>query len=199
MRKGNTNREVPLDAVPERRTERCSPRFQSGGRFCELSFRYQLSPTGFSRRGREMPVPRPYLTDPFHSLSSILIQQQFLYIRSYVLIISSNWYLKGCLEVFRLDNCACALAETLISRFRAIIKVFFLLYCMWMRWYLHACAFSEQMKWAIISQPMSFLTIFFFGFFLSFCLSPKQRFLFAILSSLLLSVCPQNKDFYLQF
>ena len=72
-----------------------------------------------------MPVPRPYLTDPFHSLSSILIQQQFLYIRSDVLIISSNWYLKGYLEVFRLDNCTCALAETLISKFRAIIKVFF--------------------------------------------------------------------------
>ena len=25
---------VPLDAVPERRTERCSPRFRPGDRFC---------------------------------------------------------------------------------------------------------------------------------------------------------------------
>ena len=40
MRKQNTIRAVPLDAVPERRTERCSPRFRPGDRFCELSFRY---------------------------------------------------------------------------------------------------------------------------------------------------------------
>ena len=43
MRKLNTRRAVPLDAVPQRRTERCSPRFQPGDRFCEISFRY-LSP-----------------------------------------------------------------------------------------------------------------------------------------------------------
>ena len=43
MRKQNSNKAVPLDAVPERRTERCSPRFRPGDRFCELSFRY-LSP-----------------------------------------------------------------------------------------------------------------------------------------------------------
>ena len=36
MRKRNTNRAVPLDAVPERRTERCSQRFRPGDRFCEL-------------------------------------------------------------------------------------------------------------------------------------------------------------------
>ena len=40
MRKQNTNRAVPLDAMPERRAERCSPRFQPGDRFCELSFKY---------------------------------------------------------------------------------------------------------------------------------------------------------------
>ena len=39
MRKLNTERALPLDALPERRTERCSPRFRSGDRFCELSFR----------------------------------------------------------------------------------------------------------------------------------------------------------------
>ena len=43
MRKLNTKRAVPLDAVPERLTERYSPRFRPGDRFCELSFRY-LSP-----------------------------------------------------------------------------------------------------------------------------------------------------------
>ena len=46
MRKQNANRTIALDALPERRTERCSPRFRPGDRFCELSFRYQSSPTG---------------------------------------------------------------------------------------------------------------------------------------------------------
>ena len=46
MRKQNTKATVPLDVVPERRTKRCSPRFRPGGRFCELRFRYQSSPTG---------------------------------------------------------------------------------------------------------------------------------------------------------
>ena len=45
MRKQNTKTTVPLDEVPERRTERCSPRFRPGDRFCELRFRYQSSPT----------------------------------------------------------------------------------------------------------------------------------------------------------
>ena len=44
MRKQNSKTTVPLDAVPERRTERCSPRFRPGDRFLgEPSFRY-LSP-----------------------------------------------------------------------------------------------------------------------------------------------------------
>ena len=43
MRKPNANKAVPLDAVAERRTTRCSLRFRPGGRFCGLSFRY-LSP-----------------------------------------------------------------------------------------------------------------------------------------------------------
>ena len=46
MRKQNTKTTVPLDVAPERRTKRCSPRFRPGGRFCELRFRYQSSPTG---------------------------------------------------------------------------------------------------------------------------------------------------------
>ena len=46
MRKPNTNKAVALNAVPERRTERCSPRFRPGGRFCELRLRYHSPPTG---------------------------------------------------------------------------------------------------------------------------------------------------------
>ena len=33
MRQQNAKATVPLDVVPERRTERCSPRFRPGGRF----------------------------------------------------------------------------------------------------------------------------------------------------------------------
>ena len=33
MRKQNTKTTVPLDLVPERRTERCTPRFRPGDRF----------------------------------------------------------------------------------------------------------------------------------------------------------------------
>ena len=40
---GNTTTTVPLEAVPECRTEQCSPRLRPGDRFCEPSFRY-LSP-----------------------------------------------------------------------------------------------------------------------------------------------------------
>ena len=58
---------VPLDAVPERRTKRCSPRFRPGGRFCELSFRY-LSP---GIEGEKCRPPRPYETDPFHPLIEV--------------------------------------------------------------------------------------------------------------------------------
>ena len=44
MRKQSGKTTVPLDAVPERRTERCSPRFRPGDRFWgEPRFRY-LSP-----------------------------------------------------------------------------------------------------------------------------------------------------------
>ena len=54
MRKLNTKRTVPLDAVPERRTKRFPPRFRPVGRFCELSFRCQSSPTD-----REEEISRP--------------------------------------------------------------------------------------------------------------------------------------------
>ena len=73
MRKENTKTTVPLDVVPERRTERLPPRFRPVGRFCELRFRYLSSPTGREggREGeRDKSAPRPYETDPIHSLSS---------------------------------------------------------------------------------------------------------------------------------
>ena len=54
MRSKNTNKPVPLDVVPERRTERFTPRFRPVGRFCELRFRYLSSPTS-----REGEISRP--------------------------------------------------------------------------------------------------------------------------------------------
>ena len=48
MCKQNTKTTVPLDVVPEHPTNRCSPRFRPGGRFYELRFRYQSSPTGIA-------------------------------------------------------------------------------------------------------------------------------------------------------
>ena len=54
MRKENTKTTVPLDVVPERRTERFPPRFRPVGRFSELRFRYLSSPIG-----REGEISRP--------------------------------------------------------------------------------------------------------------------------------------------
>ena len=54
IRKQNAKITVPLYVVPERRTERCSPRFRPGDCFCEPRFRY-LSP------GREGEKCRPLL------------------------------------------------------------------------------------------------------------------------------------------
>lgn len=72
-----------------------------------------------------MQGPIPYATDPFHSLSSIPNQQLFLYIRNGAQVISSIWYLKSVSEQCKFDNFACGFAETLISKFKAIINVSF--------------------------------------------------------------------------
>ena len=67
-RKQNTNRAVPLDAVPERRTERCSQKFRPGDRFCELQI--PVARGG----GREMSAPRPSSsTQPDLQLVTIFI------------------------------------------------------------------------------------------------------------------------------
>ena len=77
MRKQKTKTTVPLDIVPERRTKRCSPRFRPGGRFCELRFRYQSSPTGI-----EGEISRP-----------LDHRWQIPFIHSTRFISSSNFYL----------------------------------------------------------------------------------------------------------
>ena len=91
MCKQNTSSAVPLDAVLGRRTERCSPRFRPGDRFCELSFRYLLPGC------REMSAPTTYVTDSFHPLNPFRNLLHFLYIQLSVLIIYSMWYIQVCL------------------------------------------------------------------------------------------------------
>ena len=54
MGKQNTKTTVPLDVVPERRTERYPPKFRPVGRFCEVRFIYLSSPTG---RDGEISLP----------------------------------------------------------------------------------------------------------------------------------------------
>ena len=78
MRQQNTKATVPLDVVPERRTERCSPIFRPGGRFWG-QFSDSCRRAG-REEGREMSVPRPYVTDPFLQPSSIYNT-------------GSNWYI----------------------------------------------------------------------------------------------------------
>ena len=77
MRKQNTNTTVPLDVVPERRTERIHPRFRPVGCFCELRFRYLSSPTSrVGERGRALDHIR-----------------QIPFIHSAQLIDSTNFYI----------------------------------------------------------------------------------------------------------
>ena len=73
-----------------------------------------------------MSAPRPFETDPLHPLGSICYIKQLLYMYENLSVISSMWDAHVCIS----DNCACALAETLKPRFRAIFKVliFFLGY-----------------------------------------------------------------------
>ena len=68
MLKQNTKTTVPLQVVPECRTERFPPRFRAVGRFGELRIRYLSSPT--DREVRVKSVPRPIETDSIHPLSS---------------------------------------------------------------------------------------------------------------------------------
>ena len=77
MRKQNTKTTVPLDVVPERRTERFPPRFRPVGHFCELRFRYLSSPTG-----REGEISRP-----------LDHMRQIPFIHSARLIDSTNFYI----------------------------------------------------------------------------------------------------------
>ena len=66
MRQQNIKATVPLDVVPEGRTERCSLKFWPGGRFWS-----QVSDTCRQAGTERNVAPRPYVTDPFRPLSSL--------------------------------------------------------------------------------------------------------------------------------
>ena len=114
MRKHITIRAAPLDAVPERRTKRCSPRFRPGDRFRELSFRYLSR----SREGEKCRSLDHMKQTPFIHSSRFITSNNSLYIIHSVPVISFMWYTRCVLEQCIFDNCACALAE-----FRTIIQV----------------------------------------------------------------------------
>ena len=107
MRKQNTKTTVPLDVMPERRTERFTPRFRPMGRFYELRFRYLSSPTG-----REGEISRP-----------LDYMRQIPFIHSTRLIDNTNFYIYR--TVFRCVPmhsiyCARAVAKT---HFKLILLV----------------------------------------------------------------------------
>ena len=78
MRKQNTKTTVPLDVVPERRTERFPPRFRPVGRFCELRFRYLSSPTG---REGEISRPLDHMRQiPFIHSARLINDTNYIYI-----------------------------------------------------------------------------------------------------------------------
>ena len=87
MRQQNAKATVPLEVVPERRTERCSPRFRPGGRFWS-----QASNT-CRQAGREWKMSTPFVD------SARLIVGSNSYKYNSILFINSMWYVQVCLGV----------------------------------------------------------------------------------------------------
>ena len=115
MRKQNTKTTVPLDVVPERRTKRFPPRFRPVGRFCELRFRYLSSPTG---REGETSRPLDHMRQIPFIHSARLIDRTNFYIYRTVF-----WIFSPCGKLGIFNNCARALARTLISRLRPLVEL----------------------------------------------------------------------------
>ena len=117
MRKENTKRAVPLDAVPERRTERCSPRFRPGDRFGEPSFRY-LSPGIEGEKCR--PLDHMWQIPFIHSVRFRVSSSFYIYGTVSELICPCGTF--KCVLVWCIfHKYACALAEKFVVRFTAIV------------------------------------------------------------------------------
>ena len=123
MRKQNTKPTVPLDVVPERRTERFPPRFRPVGRFCELRFRYLSSPTG---REGEISRPLDHMRQiPFIHSARVIDGTNFCIYRTVFQIFSPCGTLR-CVLMYSIFNiCARPLPRTAISRLRPLVEVLF--------------------------------------------------------------------------
>ena len=118
IRKQNAKTTVPLDVVPERRTKRFPPRFRPVGRFCELRFRYLSSPTG---REGETSRPLDHMRQiPFIHSARLTDSTNFYIYRTVFYIFSPCGTLRFVLMESIFNNCARALARTLISRLRPL-------------------------------------------------------------------------------
>ena len=121
MRKQNAKTTVPLDVVPERRTKRFPPRFRPVGRFCELRFRYLSSPTG---REGETSRPLDHMRQiPFIHSARLTDSTNFYIYRTVFYIFSPCGTLRFVLMESIFNNCARALARTLISRLRPLFEL----------------------------------------------------------------------------
>ena len=132
MRKRNTKTTVPLDVVPERRTERFPPRFRPVGRFCELRFRYLSSPTG---REGEISRPLDHMRQiPFIHSARLIESTNFYIYRTVFQIFCPCGALRKVLMQSIFNNCERALARTQISRLRP------------------SCCFSYGTLWGLLVQ-----------------------------------------------
>ena len=114
MRKQNTKTTVPLDVVPECRTERFPPRFRPVGRFCELS-----SPTG--REGELSRLLDHMRQIPFIHSTRLIDCTNFYIYRTVFWIFSPCGTLR-CVPMHSI-YCACAVAKTHF-KLRLIVELF---------------------------------------------------------------------------
>ena len=78
--------------------------------------------------GRELSAPRPYVTDPFHPLSSIYNMKQFVYIYKILQGISCMWYIQVCLgTVFILKLRMRSCSNTLVTSRMSFSFIWFIL------------------------------------------------------------------------
>ena len=144
MRKISGKATVPLDAVPERRTERCSPRFRPGGRFWgEPRFRY-LSPGSEGEKCR--PLDHLWQTPFIHSARYINSSKSHIY-RTVFHLSPPFGTFKSVLLRCLFCNCACTFGDQLLQAI--IILVFHTVHAS-AYWHksksIYACAFGEQAK-----------------------------------------------------
>ena len=130
--------------------------------FCpEVAFGAKFQIPVARQGGREMSAPRPYVTEPFRPLSSIIIRQQFLYMRQH-----SIYFLHVVGSSVSCGGAYLTIAHALLQKhcylwLRAIISVvFFHMVRAGVSWHkihdTHACAFAVQTKQSVISFGFCF-------------------------------------------